>query len=31
MTMRWAGLVSGAYVCQREADLAGDRATRNGQ
>lgn len=22
---------SGAYVCQREADNAGDRATRNGQ
>jgi hypothetical protein len=27
----WARLVSGAYVCQRETDLAGNRATRNGQ
>jgi hypothetical protein len=29
---RWyANTKSGAYVCQREADRAGDRATRNGQ
>jgi hypothetical protein len=29
---RWYGSTrSGAYVCQREADRAGDRATRNGQ
>jgi hypothetical protein len=29
---RWYGNTnSGAYVCQREADSAGDRATRNGQ
>jgi hypothetical protein len=29
---RWYGNTkSGAYVCQREADQAGDRATRNGQ
>jgi hypothetical protein len=29
---RWYGNTrSGAYVCQREADRAGDRATRNGQ
>jgi hypothetical protein len=29
---RWYGNTkSGAYVCQREADHAGDRATRNGQ
>ena len=29
---RWYGNSrSGAYVCQREADRAGDRATRNGQ
>jgi hypothetical protein len=29
---RWYGNTkSGAYVCQREVDRAGDRATRNGQ
>jgi hypothetical protein len=29
---RWYGNTnSGAYVCQSEADRAGDRATRNGQ
>jgi len=29
---RWYGNTrNGAYVCQREADRAGDRATRNGQ
>jgi hypothetical protein len=29
---RWYGSTkSGAYVCQREADSAGDRASRNGQ
>jgi hypothetical protein len=29
---RWYGLTNrGAYVCQREADQAGVRATRNGQ
>jgi hypothetical protein len=29
---RWYGATkSGAFVCQREADKAGDRATRNGQ
>jgi hypothetical protein len=29
---RWYGNTkSGAYVCQREADRAGDRSTRNGQ
>jgi hypothetical protein len=29
---RWSGNTkSGAYVCQHEADQAGDRATRNGQ
>jgi hypothetical protein len=29
---RWYGNTkSGAYACQREADHAGDRATRNGQ
>ena len=29
---RWYGNTkSGAYVCQREADSAGDRASRNGQ
>jgi hypothetical protein len=29
---RWYGRTkSGAYVCQREADQAGMRATRNGQ
>jgi hypothetical protein len=29
---RWYGNTrSGGYVCQREADHAGDRATRNGQ
>lgn len=29
---RWYGNTnSGTYVCQREADAAGDRATRNGQ
>ena len=30
--MRWYGRTkSGAYVCRREADAAGDRDTRNGQ
>lgn len=30
--MRWYGrTLHGAYVCEREADAAGDRATRNGQ
>lgn len=30
--MRWYGTTKhGAYVCQREADKAGDRETRNGQ
>jgi hypothetical protein len=30
--MRWYGKTKhGAYVCQREADAAGDRDTRNGQ
>lgn len=30
--MRWYGnTVHGAYVCKKEADGAGDRATRNGQ
>jgi hypothetical protein len=30
--MRWYGRTEhGAYVCEREADRAGDRATRNGQ
>lgn len=29
---RWYGNTkSGSYVCRREADKAGDRATRNGQ
>ena len=29
---RWYGNTkNGTYVCQREADRAGDRATRNGQ
>jgi len=29
---RWYGLTNrGAYVCQREADRAGIRATQNGQ
>lgn len=29
---RWYGNTkNGAYVCQKEADKAGDRATRNGQ
>jgi hypothetical protein len=29
---RWYGATqSGAYVCRREADAAGDRATHNGQ
>lgn len=29
---RWYGRTrSGAYVCQKDADQAGDRATRNGQ
>jgi hypothetical protein len=29
---RWFGNTkSGAYVCQREANAAGDRATQNGQ
>jgi len=29
---RWYGMTkSGAFVCQKEADQAGDRATRNGQ
>ena len=30
--MRWYGITkSGAYVCEKEADQAGYRATRNGQ
>src|ERR1700738_3656916 len=30
--MRWYGNTkSGAYVCRKEADAAGDRDTRNGQ
>jgi hypothetical protein len=30
--MRWYGnTLRGAYVCKKEADAAGDRATRNGQ
>lgn len=30
--MRWYGRTQhGAFVCKREADQAGDRATRNGQ
>lgn len=30
--MRWFGRTKqGAYVCQKEADSAGDRDTRNGQ
>ena len=30
--MRWYGRTQhGAYVCKKEADVAGDRATRNGQ
>ncbi len=30
--MRWYGVTNhGAYVCQKEADKAGDRETRNGQ
>jgi len=30
--MRWYGRTkSGAYVCRREADAAGDRDTKNGQ
>jgi hypothetical protein len=30
--MRWYGRTkSGAYVCRREANAAGDRDTRNGQ
>lgn len=30
--MRWYGnTIHGAYVCEKEADAAGDRATRNGQ
>jgi len=30
--MRWYGRTkSGAYVCRKEADAAGDRDTRNGQ
>jgi len=30
--MRWYGRTkSGAYVCKKEADAAGDRDTRNGQ
>jgi hypothetical protein len=30
--MRWYGATKhGAYVCQKEADRAGDRETRNGQ
>jgi hypothetical protein len=30
--MRWYGNTkSGAYVCRKEADAEGDRATRNGQ
>ncbi len=29
---RWYGMTkNGAFVCQKEADQAGDRATRNGQ
>jgi hypothetical protein len=29
---RWYGATrAGAYVCRREADAAGDRATRNGE
>jgi hypothetical protein len=29
---RWYGATNrGAYVCKKEADQAGDRATRNGQ
>jgi len=29
---RWYGRTkTGAYVCRKEADVAGDRATRNGQ
>jgi len=29
---RWYGATkNGAYVCEKEADAAGDRATRNGQ
>jgi hypothetical protein len=29
---RWYGNTkAGAYVCEKEADAAGDRATRNGQ
>jgi hypothetical protein len=29
---RWYGTTkSGAFVCEKEADQAGDRATRNGQ
>jgi hypothetical protein len=29
---RWFGRTkNGAYVCEKEADQAGDRATRNGQ
>ena len=30
--MRWYGNTkAGAYVCRKEADVAGDRDTRNGQ
>jgi hypothetical protein len=30
--MRWYGRTKhGAYVCRKEADVAGDRDTRNGQ
>jgi hypothetical protein len=30
--MRWYGATKdGAYVCEKEADAAGDRETRNGQ
>lgn len=30
--MRWYGVTKhGAYVCQKEADKAGDRETNNGQ
>ncbi len=30
--MRWYGATkNGAYVCEKEADAAGDRETRNGQ
>jgi hypothetical protein len=30
--MRWYGTTrSGAYVCEKEADKAGDREARNGQ